>query len=81
MALGAANGLLLSYLLLPFAPHWESTAMHVGPAIATEDLAHSVEATSGLTAVLQTSQPLILVMVIVLFVLVAVRFIRLICST
>jgi len=75
-ALGVANGFILSYLLLPLALQREQTPLPVGETVAGQAFAPGVELGPGFNAVFQTSRPFILLMVIVLFVILAVRFVQ-----
>lgn len=74
--IGVANGFILSYLVLPLAPLQEQTAIPLAATMVREDSAHTVGPASPLTAVFQAAGPFLLVILIVLFVVVAVRFIR-----
>ncbi len=73
--MGVANGLVLSYLLLPFTP--EQLPLVPLPAAEVEEgLPEIVELMPRLTTACQVSVPFVVLILFVLFVIVAVRFIR-----
>ncbi len=73
--MGLVNGLLLSYLLLPFTPE-QLPLVPLSEAEVEEGFPEIAQLMPRFTAACQVSVPLIVLVLFVLFVIVAVRFIR-----
>jgi len=74
--MGLANGFMLSYFLLLIAPYRQQIPLPIAEAVGGEYLLHRPEGNPGLNPIFQGGLPLTLLIVLVLFVVLAVRFIR-----
>ncbi len=75
-ALGVANGLILSYLLLPLLSEADRGLLPLVATLRAEHVPLAPDVGPGHGATIQTGSPLILVIFIVVFVIVAVRSIQ-----
>ncbi len=74
--MGLANGFMLSYFLLIIVPYGQETPLSIADAVGGEYLLHTSEGGSGLNPIFHGGLPLTVLIVVVFFVILAVRFIR-----
>jgi len=74
--IGIANGFTLSYLLLPLWPYRQETSLPLAEAMVQEDFPQIAEGLRQFAIWPHFSAPVVVLIGIVVFVIVAVRFIR-----